>query len=469
MICPNCGKNVEEAKFCPECGTPVHKQQDADTVLVEENASAMEETASAAEPNPMIELTTPANPESEQSAAPTATTEEYYAALQRNEQEKAKKKKKRRIGCLSAGLVFVVIMFLIGLVRGAQLSPDEKEQVKKVTEAIEVLPKEVTLKNADNIEAIMKQYEALNEKQQKKVKNRKTLLKADETIDDLKVEEVEKAISAIGTVTADSGNAIKKAEDLYDALPEELQKRVSYNTLEKAEKEYDAFLVDSVKKQIDSIGTVSLKSKELLDAIAEDYEQLSEENKTLVTNYGTFTEAVEQYEKLQKEQQEKEEQTRKKAFADAVKDMRHKVDEISEYTWYYPKAFPQHINTRSYFLPYLSVHKKTGEVNMRLKVNYFADDWIFWTKLIISIDGNNSKMNFNYYDVNRDNHYGDVWEYVDIRCDADDILLLRAIANSEKTLVRFQGDMYRKDMTISENDKASIRSILNAYDAYYGN
>ena len=206
-----------------------------------------------------------------------------------------------------------------------------------------------------------------------------------------------------------------------------------------------------------------------LKANAEEYDILSEDNQARVTNYDTYTAAVEQYQKLVKEKEQKEEAAHKKAFAEAVKGMRHEVDEISDYTWYYPKSFPQHVNTRSYFLPYLSVNKETGRVNMRLKIDYVADDWIFWEDLTISVDGKKHEMSFNYYDVKRDAHYGDIWEYVDISCDEDDILLLRAIASSEKTLVRFRGDKYRKDITISEADKASIRSILNAYDAYYGN
>lgn len=45
-----------------------------------------------------------------------------------------------------------------------------------------------------------------------------------------------------------------------------------------------------------------------------------------------------------------------------------------------------------------------------------------------------------------------------------DIKLLRDIANSEETIVRFEGDDYRKDYTIPSSDKKAIREVLEAYD-----
>lgn len=465
MICPKCGKDIEDAKFCPECGTPLDTQQDE--AAAEETVSAVKEDASSAEQNAVIEPTTSESPESEQPVSPSETSDADGAAPQGNEQENANKKKKRLKVCLGAVIALVIIMFLIGFVRGVQLKPAEKAQVQKVTTAIEVLPKEITLDNADEVEGLMKQYRALTEKQQKKVKNRNVLLKADETIDDLKVKEVEDAISAIGTVTADSENVLENAEDLYDALPEDLKERVPYDSLEKAWTEYDTILVEAVKKKIDSIGTVSLNSEELLDEIEEDYEQLSKENQALVTNYDIYTKAVAQYKKLQEERGKEEEQARKKAFADAVKGMRKKVDEVTDNIWYFPKSFPNYIDTRSHFLPYLNVDSRTGEVFLRLEIDYTGDEWVFWKKVTIRVDGTNYYMNFS--NVNRDNDSGDVWEYVDLGCNADHIRLLRNIANSEKTLVRFEGDMHQKDIIISEDDKASIRSVLNAYDVFYGN
>lgn len=72
---------------------------------------------------------------------------------------------------------------------------------------------------------------------------------------------------------------------------------------------------------------------------------------------------------------------------------------------------------------------------------------------------------FNYFDVVRDNAYGDVWEYVDIEVGSSEEELLWAIANSTQTIVRFEGDDYYYDFTVSANDKQAIRDMLTVYDA----
>ena len=45
-----------------------------------------------------------------------------------------------------------------------------------------------------------------------------------------------------------------------------------------------------------------------------------------------------------------------------------------------------------------------------------------------------------------------------------DIEMLQAIADSEETIVRFQGDNYHYDLTISASDKKAIQSVLTAYE-----
>ena len=42
--------------------------------------------------------------------------------------------------------------------------------------------------------------------------------------------------------------------------------------------------------------------------------------------------------------------------------------------------------------------------------------------------------------------------------------MLRAIAASEETIIRFQGDTYYYDLTVSGTDKQAIETVLDAYD-----
>ena len=70
----------------------------------------------------------------------------------------------------------------------------------------------------------------------------------------------------------------------------------------------------------------------------------------------------------------------------------------------------------------------------------------------------------DYYDIERDNSYGDVWEVADFAPSESDIKMLEAIANSSETIVRFEGDSKHCDLTVKSTDKQSIKDVLNAYE-----
>ena len=46
-----------------------------------------------------------------------------------------------------------------------------------------------------------------------------------------------------------------------------------------------------------------------------------------------------------------------------------------------------------------------------------------------------------------------------------EIEIFWAIANSTQTIVRFEGDEYYYDFTVSTEDKDAIREVLTAYEA----
>lgn len=116
-------------------------------------------------------------------------------------------------------------------------------------------------------------------------------------------------------------------------------------------------------------------------------------------------------------------------------------DKVENITWYKPQAYPYYANSRSYVLPYIGVDSY-GNAWLRLVFHYTGDSWIFFKKITVSVDGQNYVKDFDYFEVSRDNGSGDVWEYVDISPSGTDINMLRAIAASKETIVRFQGDDY---------------------------
>ena len=70
-----------------------------------------------------------------------------------------------------------------------------------------------------------------------------------------------------------------------------------------------------------------------------------------------------------------------------------------------------------------------------------------------------------YYDIVRDNAAYRVWEYIDDEVSSVDEKMLWAIANSEETLVRFEGKDYTHDFTVTDGDRAAIREVMTAYEA----
>lgn len=134
-------------------------------------------------------------------------------------------------------------------------------------------------------------------------------------------------------------------------------------------------------------------------------------------------------------------------------------DEVRDLTWYTPSSAPKYVNDRCAIYPYLS-KTDSGTVSLRLKVVYTGDNWLFLSGVIFDIDGQNNLLSYAQGDYYRDNAWGDVWEVIDKGANETDKNLLRSVANSEKTIIRFQGSLYHYDMTVSQAEKKAIQDTL---------
>ena len=117
------------------------------------------------------------------------------------------------------------------------------------------------------------------------------------------VQDAEALIAAIGTVTADSGSAIRAARAVYDALTKEQRSRVkNRDVLIAAETAYEQILerIDAVVALIDSIGELraDAASKSRIEAAQEAYDALSDAEKRYVTNFSQLTQAHALYSRL---------------------------------------------------------------------------------------------------------------------------------------------------------------------------
>ena len=178
-------------------------------------------------------------------------------------------------------------------------------QVAIVMSCITALPYQVTLDDADTINAIWRAYYALTAEQQAEVTNLAKLQNATEQLAQLRaqVDEVIRLIDAIPELNDNNFDsfeaAVIAAREAYDAIanPVDAAYVVNYDVLIAAEGE----LVHIVIDMIDSMNSGELNDIDLVD-IKDNYEaalavynELSEELKSRVVNSGILTGLQELY------------------------------------------------------------------------------------------------------------------------------------------------------------------------------
>lgn len=336
----------------------------------------------------------------------------------------------------------------------------------------------VTLESEVKIAAAESAWAALTDEQKEELENYALLTAARASLDTLiaekeaaeeaarieqvkqKAAEVDALIDAIGTVTKESSDAITAARNTYDAADEELQSFVTkLDVLEAAETELNTLFAQDVIGLIDAIGTVTLDSGEAITTAQAAYDALSAGAKEHVSNASVLADAAAQLKDLK--------------IADAKTKLARltvEEDKVRGIAFYYAKGFPYYnsygywgADVRCFCLPYMGI--QGDSVWLRMVCDYTSGDWVFFEKITFAVDDERYYKTFNYFDVTRDNAYGKIWEYVDIDVGSEEIELLYAIANSESTIIRFEGDDWYDDFTVTQNDKNAIKEMLEIYEA----
>lgn len=270
------------------------------------------------------------------------------------------------------------------------------------------------------------------------------------------ISEIEAAIDSIGTVTLEQESAIVSARTLYDKGNYDVKDGVTnYEVLERAEIELSNLKVQNVINLIDQIEQVTLDSGGEIVAAKIAYDALTPDEKERITNSENIEAASIKLTELRGKEKEQ-------ALQQTLSSLKTETDKVEKITWYFPSTYPRYANSRSYVLPYIG--HQGSNTWLRLAFHYTGDNWLFFEKITISIDGENYYFIYDYYDVERDNGSGDVWEWVDISPTSADIEMLRKIADSTETIVRFHGENNYYDLTISSSDKSGIKDVLEAYE-----
>ena len=141
----------------------------------------------------------------------------------------------------------------------------------------------------------------------------------------------------------------------------------------------------------------------------------------------------------------------------SLKSFRVKTDEFAGNKFYRDKRTPYYTNV-NFIYPYLV--KSNNDYWLRLKLQYTSDDWLFIDNTTFLIDGTKYEIAGNF---ERDNN-STIWEWLDINVDSKQRLMLNKLSKSKIAKVRYSGDKYHKDRTITSKEKSIIRKTLEVYD-----
>ena len=356
-------------------------------------------------------------------------------------------------------LILVVIQALSLTACGSKKS----DAAKAVDEQISAIG-EVTLESEAQISAAETAVEALHEEDKEQLDNLNVLTEARNAYNTLilddEASEIEAAIAAIGTVTIDSEAAISAAEEAYSNASPEVQALVeNTSVLEAATDALSGLRIAKAEKLISAIGEVTLERADAIRQAQDVYNALSATDKKKVSNTDVLDAATTRLKELAKAEAEQ--------LLAGMRLDEDKVQKMQFYTPKVIKFYSDGswaADIRCFVVPYLG-RDTNNNVWLRLICNYTGDDWVFWKKLIFAVDDERYTKTFSYYDIVRNNDGGIVWEYIDTDVSDSDVEMLWAIANSTETIVRFEGDDYTHDFTVNSDDKQAIRDVLTAYEA----
>ncbi|ARC79604.1 hypothetical protein AXW93_12340 [Pseudomonas aeruginosa] len=101
---------------------------------------------------------------------------------------------------------------------------------------------------------------------------------------------------------------------------------------------------------------------------------------------------------------------------------------------------------------------------LRLKFQYYDDDWLFVRGLTIKAD--DKVFTLPGVEFKRDNGSGSIWEWSDEP--VSDFAMLDAVLAAKKVIIRFEGQQYYSDFVLPNAQKVAMKEVLLAWERYGG-
>src|SRR5690606_4644625 len=200
-----------------------------------------------------------------------------------------------------------------------------------------------------------------------------------------------------------------------------------------------------------------------LDLLAKYHPHVAQEKKP-EERLNALVTKIEAEQKAAEEKRLAEERAAREREARALRAMRKTVDEMKGVTFYYDPNNPRYINQRSGLFYYIA-HRPGLSPVLRARAIYTGSEWVFFHTIFVKVDDEVFRFNFNHFDVERDNDYEGVWEWIDVPADGDwQRLANRLKAGAKNVRIRFEGSQYYRERTMSAADITAVRRVLDAYE-----
>lgn len=147
---------------------------------------------------------------------------------------------------------------------------------------------------------------------------------------------------------------------------------------------------------------------------------------------------------------------------------KQKKDEFSPEgkTWIKPKSSPAYTNQNGIYCYFQTENNIPS--NLRFRVQYYSDEWLFFDKIQFSIDG----KAYEYIPLDTETDSGDggyIWEWFDENVStSNDKELLNALANAKSAKMKFIGKQYYDIKSISKEQLNGIKRTIDYYKALGG-
>lgn len=142
---------------------------------------------------------------------------------------------------------------------------------------------------------------------------------------------------------------------------------------------------------------------------------------------------------------------------------RKKVDEFEGTTFYQHKSSPYYTDQTG--LKFY-IGKEGTSVWPRFRIQYADDDWLFMSEWVFKADDETYTIRADYYDVERDNGSGGIWEWYDYSPPVIDIDFLKRFAKAKVSKIRYKGSQYYDDVVIYKGQKQALLESIQAYEDF---